>query len=768
MALELPEPGQSLGKYKIASQLGEGAMGFVYDAVHRQLGTRVAIKVLKPVHAIEHTEVQRFEREARAAAALTSPHVVRIFDVDVSPSGLPYIVMERLDGRDIANELCSREQIPIDEVVDWALQVCDALADAHRQGIIHRDIKTSNVFLVRVNGKTIAKVLDFGTSKMSTLTGEASLTATDKWVGTPHYMSPEQLRGGTLDGRSDVWAVGVLLYRVFSRRFPFEGDAPGALAIAIATENAVPLGELRPDLPPGLSSAVMRAFEKKPENRHASIDAFAAALAPFGTRSRDPGPAIAKGSPNVRPPVTSTRGNRMGDVIAGKYRLLSQIGEGGMGSVYRAEHLRLGQHVAVKILSQALAGTAHFATRFEREARAAARLRSSYAVRVHDVDVLEDGTPFLVMELLEGNDLFQESKRRSIPLDDLITWILQVCGAIGEAHAQGIIHRDLKPANIFIATVENERIAKVLDFGLSKTTGERKKLTIDGATIGTIQYMSPEQLRAQDVDARTDVYALGAVLYRLLGNKLPHEPNRALEFATGLGPPPVSLATLRPDLPPALCAAIMRTLARHREERPTIDQLAEALAPFAKGRSTAGGGVGLGTGEVLEPIEPSTQSGPVHDEADAVTTENATVETLLAVDRVSAQDDDDEDDHPTHQRLLGRTSTQAPASAPTPESTRDATPPIGEAFEPTEELVPERPPSHPALQQPTTLPMAMTPVGSSPSLPPMPMSPFSAIPHELATGRAGGGLSVLALVVLALVALTLAGVAVWIAMTKLS
>jgi serine/threonine-protein kinase len=283
MPLELPEPGQALGKYTIAAVLGEGAMGFVYDAVHRQLGTRVAIKVLKPAHALERKEVVRFEREARAAASLTSPYVVRILDVDVSPSGLPYIVMERLEGQDIAEELRSRDRIPTEEVIDWALQVCDALADAHRQGIIHRDIKTSNVFLVKAKGRTIAKVLDFGISKMASASRDERLTATSSWVGTPQYMSPEQVRGRELDGRSDVWAVGVMLYRVFARRYPFEGDTPAGLAIAIATESALPLDELRPGLPAGLSEVVMKSLEKRVEDRHASIEAFATALSPFGS-----------------------------------------------------------------------------------------------------------------------------------------------------------------------------------------------------------------------------------------------------------------------------------------------------------------------------------------------------------------------------------------------------------------------------------------------------------------------------------------------------
>jgi serine/threonine-protein kinase len=278
MATELPKPGDKVGKYSIIRVLGQGGMGCVFEAVHGKLEQRVAIKVLRPESATDQDDVLRFEREARLASQLRTRHAVRIFDVDVTPSGLPYMVMELVDGRDVSEEVRSRD-VPTGEVVAWMVQICEALSEAHAAGIVHRDIKTSNILVVRERSHTVAKLVDFGIAKDLDAT---ALTVTGAWVGTPAYMAPEQFeRGAKVDARTDIWAVGVTIYRVVSGRYPFEGGDCPSIVEAINTRTAVPLFELAPTVPRALSDVVMRAIAKAPAERYPSADALAAALAPF-------------------------------------------------------------------------------------------------------------------------------------------------------------------------------------------------------------------------------------------------------------------------------------------------------------------------------------------------------------------------------------------------------------------------------------------------------------------------------------------------------
>jgi eukaryotic-like serine/threonine-protein kinase len=268
-------------KYELVSVLGQGGMGIVYEALHRKLAQRVAIKVLLPEFLADTKQVARFEREARLAARLRSEHTVRIFDVDSTPAGVPYIVMERLEGRDLADEVDARGDVSPSELVLWMRQICAAVEEAHRAGIIHRDLKPSNVFLCKVGDRTVAKVLDFGISKaLHGSIGDVTATTTqDRVVGTPRYMSPEQVRGAAeVDGRSDIWAIGVMMYRVLAGTYPFDGASGAQIAVAISNDTAVNLRVHRPELPGSLVAIVMKALERRPEDRFASAGELACAL----------------------------------------------------------------------------------------------------------------------------------------------------------------------------------------------------------------------------------------------------------------------------------------------------------------------------------------------------------------------------------------------------------------------------------------------------------------------------------------------------------
>src|SRR5450432_2337777 len=226
------------GKYRVENVLGEGGMGYVVAALHEQLNQRVAVKLLSPLLSENEDSVTRFLREARAAVRIRSEHVARVLDVGELPDGSPYMVMEYLLGRDLAAELDEREHLDVPEAIDYVLQACEAVAEAHSIGLIHRDLKPSNLFLTRrPDGSPLVKVLDFGISKAIDQTGmveQQALTTTSAVMGSPLYMSPEQVRSSkTVDARSDVWSLGVVLYELLSAAHPFEAETMTALLASI-------------------------------------------------------------------------------------------------------------------------------------------------------------------------------------------------------------------------------------------------------------------------------------------------------------------------------------------------------------------------------------------------------------------------------------------------------------------------------------------------------------------------------------------------------
>jgi serine/threonine-protein kinase len=285
----LPVPVGSLvaGKYRIERVVGHGGMGVVVAAMHERLRQRVAIKMLLPEAKTSPNAVSRFLREARAAAAIKGEHVARVLDVGELDGGSPYIVMEYLEGRDLAAILASLAEprrLPSEEAVGYVLQACEAIAEAHAAGIVHRDLKPSNLFLSRrPDGTPMVKVLDFGISKaLLSPAGEGTLTTTSSFVGSPIYAPPEQLVAAhEVDARADIWALGTILYEAMAGRPPYVGDSVMHVASRIFNEAPTPLGELRPELPAELVAAVMRCLEKKPEARFQDVRGLAEALAPF-------------------------------------------------------------------------------------------------------------------------------------------------------------------------------------------------------------------------------------------------------------------------------------------------------------------------------------------------------------------------------------------------------------------------------------------------------------------------------------------------------
>jgi eukaryotic-like serine/threonine-protein kinase len=277
---DLPRAGDIIAaKYAIVRVLGEGGMGIVYEASHVRLRQRVAIKMLLPEMLAHPILVERFEREARAAAQLRGRHVARVSDVDATVDGTPYMVMEFLEGWDLQREMESRGPLPFAESVDYVLQACAAMAEAHAVGIVHRDLKPSNLFLANDGGIRVVKVLDFGISKVSN-DRDVKITDAHAVMGTALYMSPEQVKAShSVDARSDIWALGIILYEAVAGRAPFMGT-PTQIAAAIVTEDAPDVRSFA-QLPPDLATVLHKTLQRDPSNRFSDVRQLAVALAPF-------------------------------------------------------------------------------------------------------------------------------------------------------------------------------------------------------------------------------------------------------------------------------------------------------------------------------------------------------------------------------------------------------------------------------------------------------------------------------------------------------
>jgi serine/threonine protein kinase len=273
------------GKYRVERVLGLGGMGMVVAARHIILNERVAMKFLLPEMLGEPEALGRFLREARSAARIKNEHVVRVSDVGELDDGVPYIVMEYLEGKDLAAVLRERGPLPIEETVDYLVQTCEAIAGAHALGIVHRDLKPSNLMLVtRSDGMPFIKVFDFGISKVASKDASMAMTRTAAVLGSPLYMSPEQLTSARdVDARADIWSLGTILYELLTGSPPFMAQSLPGLAVLIATTPHRPMANLRAGIPAELDAVVSNCLAKQRDERYASVAELAAALAPFAS-----------------------------------------------------------------------------------------------------------------------------------------------------------------------------------------------------------------------------------------------------------------------------------------------------------------------------------------------------------------------------------------------------------------------------------------------------------------------------------------------------
>jgi serine/threonine protein kinase len=553
------EPFSVSGRYIVEELLGSGGFSLVFGARHHILGKQVALKVLRPEVAADGDQAQRFLREARMASQLQHENIVGVLDFGRDEElDLLFLVMDRLRGPTLAQIIEESAPIAPSRALPILAQLTRALAAAHAEGVIHRDLNPRNVVLVESSGRRdLVKLCDFGLSRLEA--GWDRITVTGTLMGTPAYMAPEQIRGEAgQDARVDLYALGVTAYEMLSGRLPYEAETPVSLISQKLIAPARPLREAAPDiaLPRALEEIVMRCLAVDASERPPRASEVEAALA-----------AAAAAAPGVAAMPADLVGATLGS-----YRITTWLGAGAAGAVYRGEHVVIGTRVAIKVLLPEVAVLPNMVERFVSEARASSQIGSPYIPTHFDFGYLPDGRPYAVMEYLEGETLAERLERDGcLPLAETVRIARQVASALAQAHAAGIVHRDIKPENLFLtADEEGSTVVKVLDFGIAKLlapTGDGSR-TGAGLILGTPLYCAPEQALGEGVGPAADIYALGATIFQMLVGRPPFDGEAAQVIGQKLSSDAPSLRAFQPTLPDEVEATVAGMLQREPARRP--------------------------------------------------------------------------------------------------------------------------------------------------------------------------------------------------------
>ena len=515
--------GSRLASYRLDEIIGRGGMAVVYRAYDTRLGRQVAVKVMAPELAQNDTFRQQFIRESRTAAAVDHPNIIPIYEASEA-SGVLFIAMRFVTGHDVQTLVETQGPLPIDQVCHIVSQVAAALEAAHSHGLVHRDVKLGNILLDgTASYPGHAYLSDFGLSKHAL--SASALTSTGQLLNTVEYIAPEQIEGRGVDGRTDEYALACAAFAMFTGAPPFNRDQAVGIMWAQMSSEPPPVTSRRRELPPAVDAVMAKALAKSAGDRYATCPEFAADL----RQACGPSPGGSGATVDGQPSRAAHVGISEPRLLVGRYELDGVVGLGGLAEVYRARDIRLDRIVAVKTLREDLAWDQTFQARFRREAQSAASLNHPSIVAVYDTGedmVGQANVPYVVMEYVDGRTLREllRDDRRLLP-ERALEITDGVLRALDYSHRNGIVHRDIKPGNVMLTRSAE---VKVMDFGIPRAVSDD---TPTGEVIGTADYMSPEQARGERVDARSDLYSTGCLLYELLTGRPPFSGDSPVAIA---------------------------------------------------------------------------------------------------------------------------------------------------------------------------------------------------------------------------------------------
>jgi eukaryotic-like serine/threonine-protein kinase len=559
------------GRYEIVGLLGAGGMGEIYRARRVLLGDEVAIKVMRAVADADEM-LERFMRESRACAQLRHPHIVSVLDFNVGAEGRPFLVMEYLNGASVKDELARVGRFPLPFVTRLMAELGGALQLAHDRGIIHRDLKPANIVSHRYGtGETVYKVIDFGIVTMRAAADETRLTGGSQFLGTVTYASPEQLRGGEVDARSDVYALGAVTFELLTGQPPFADPDPLVVVSHHLTADPPRPTSLAPDLPPWIDEVVARALAKSPEDRWPRVVDFARALA--GTDAEDCATASA-------PPAVPSG-------MVGKYELGDRLGRGRFGSeIYAATHRALNHPVAVRTLRR---GAVH-----NWDAARGRLLREAQALQVAHPSIIqvrdfgeEPDLVYVVTELIEGSSLRELLARGGlIPWPRLERLLRQFLSAAAALHRRGGLLCGLSPEIMRMTRDDDGERLMISSSGICQVqdllgTLSEQTLRGAGAVDSEVHYVSPEIFMGRAPDARADVYTIGVLMYEMATGRWPFDAATMHGLlGAALTTTPRHPRELQPEIPAHVAEAILQCLRPDPAARcGTVGEIVTALWP---------------------------------------------------------------------------------------------------------------------------------------------------------------------------------------------